>query len=199
VSRRRSLLVLLLALVVAAWLTRKTFEAAPGSEEQATLTYVLAAVLLAGAYASGGWPRPHRRGRRPVVGPALTGALLFVAFAVGGWLTSWVGPLDNGVDELLRHARAGDAWQVALGSAAAGLAEEVFYRGAVFERARLPILTATLAHVLTTVPAGNAALTLAAATLGVVLGATRRATGGWWAPAISHVVWALLVVAWLPA
>lgn len=198
--QRRNLPVLVLTLVAVAWLTRETFDAVPGSSRQSTLTYVLAAVLLAGAYVSGGtWPVAHRRGKHPVVGPALTAVLLFVAFVVMGWLSSWIGPVDRGVAAVVRHARAGSAWEVALGAVAAGVAEEVFYRGALFERVRLPVLTVTLAHMATTLPAGNVALTLAAGVLGIVLGLSRRASGGWWAPAVTHSVWGLLVAAWLPA
>ena len=197
-SRRRSLLVLAVTVVVAAYVTGRAFAAAPGSARQTTLTYALAAVLLAGAYVSGGWPRAHRHGRRPVVGPVLTGVLLFVAFAFFGWVASVIGPVDRAVDAVVRHARAGPFWEVALGATVAGLAEEVFYRGAVFERVRLPILTATLVHMVTTLPAGNVALTLAAAVLGVVLGLSRRTSGGWWAPAVTHVAWSLMIVLWLP-
>jgi membrane protease YdiL (CAAX protease family) len=199
VTRRRSLPVLLLTLVVAAWLTGRTFHAVPGSSRQTTLTYVLAAVLLAGAYVSGGsWPKAHRRGKHPVVGPLLTAVLLFCVFAVLSWASGWIGPIDRGVAAVVRHARAGSGWEIVLGATAAGVAEEVFYQGALFERVRLPILTATVLHMLTTLPAGNVALTLAAGLLGVVLGVSRRTSGGWWAPAVTHVAWALLVVAWLP-
>ena len=185
-------------MVIVAWLTREAFDAAPGSDRQTTLTYVLAGTLLLGTLASGGWPPAHRRGRHPVVGPALTGLLLFVAFAVLGFLSSWIPAIDNGAEELVRHARAGAGWEIVLGATAAGVSEEAFYRGALFERLRLPIWTTAWAHALTTLLAGNAALTLAALWLGIVLGISRRTSGGWWAPAVTHVVWVLLVVAWLP-
>lgn len=190
----------MLTLVGVGVVTRLTFTSEPGSGRQTALTYVLTAVLLIGSYASGGWPRAHRKaGRHPLVGPVLTGVLLFVAFAFFGWATSWIGPIDRGVDELVRHGRTGEWWQVGLGVLAAGAAEEVLFRGALFERVRLPVVTTTLAHMATTLSAGNVALTLAAGVLGVVLGLSRRASGGWFAPAVTHVVWMLLIVAWLPA
>lgn len=190
---------LTLTLVAAAFVTRAAFAAEPGSGRQTLATYVLAGVLVLGAYASGGWPPAHRRGRRPVVGPALTALLVFVVFAVGAWLVSWVGPVDRAVEAVVRHGRAGPAWEVALGATVAGAAEEVLYRGALWERVRLPLVTTALAHMATTLLAGNVALTLAAGVLGLVVGLSRRATGGWWAPAVTHVVWTLLVLAWLPA
>lgn len=193
--RRRSLFVLLGTLVVAAFLTREAFEAPPGTTRY---TYLIAATLLAGTFLSGDAPKPNRRAKRPVVGPAITGALLFVTFAVLGWLTGWIDALDDGAAEIVRHARAGPAWEVALGTTVAGVAEEVFYRGALFERLRLPVVTTTLAHMATTLLAANLALTMAAGLLGFVLGMSRRASGGWWAPAVTHVVWGLMIVMWLP-
>ena len=198
VSRRRSLLVLTLTIVAAAFATRAAFAAEPGSERQTLLTYALAGVLVLGTFASGGRPPAHRRGRRPVAGPALTAFALFLLFVVAGWLVSWLGPVDRAVEAVVRHGRAGPAWEVALGATVAGAAEEAFYRGALWERVRLPLVTTALAHMATTLPAGNVALTLAAGVLGIVVGFSRRASGGWWAPAVTHVVWMLLVLAWLP-
>lgn len=192
-AKRRSLLVLVLTMAVVAWLTREAFES-----DDTRIAYAIAGALLLGTVLSGGWPAAHRRGRHPVVGPALTGVLLFVAFTVLGWLSSWLPAIDNGVEEVVRHARAGSGLEVALSAVAAGVAEEVFYRGALFERVRLPVVTTAFAHAVTTLLVGNVALTLAAWWLGLVLGMSRRASGGWWAPAVTHVVWGLLVLAWLP-
>jgi hypothetical protein len=200
VPRRRSLPILVLTLVVASVVVRATFRSEIGSSRLMWLTYVLAAVLLAGSWLSGrSWPKAHRRsGRHPLVGPVLTAVLLFVTFSFLGWAFSWIGPLDDGVDAIVSRARAGTWWQIALVAAAAGVAEEVMFRGALFERVRLPVVTAALAHMAMTLPTGNPALTLAAGFLGVVLGLSRRTSGGWFAPAVTHVVWALLMAFWLP-
>lgn len=182
-------------MVVVAWLTRETFEAAAGSARQETLSFALAAALVAGTYLSGGWPKAAR-GRRKLVGPVAVGLLLVVTFWVLGGLTSWIGPVENGADEIERNARAASGLLLA-GLCLAGAAEELFYRGALFERVRLPVPTTALAHMVTTLPAGNVALTLAAGFVGVLLGLTRRTSGGWWAPAVSHVVWSFVTVAWV--
>ncbi|HEU0131901.1 MAG TPA: CPBP family glutamic-type intramembrane protease [Mycobacteriales bacterium] len=192
-ARRRNGAVLVAAWVASAVLTRVTFQR-PGVGP----ALLLAAVLVAGALLSGGVPVAHRRGKHPLVRPVLTALAVFVVFVVVGWFARLLPPVDHAVDSVLRRA---DAWSwpaAALLAAVAGVAEEVFYRGAVFERARLPLVTATAAHALATLPALNVALTGAALLLGVVLGLSRRASGGWWAPAVTHTAWSLLVLAWLP-
>jgi membrane protease YdiL (CAAX protease family) len=196
--RRRSGLALAVTVVVAAVVTGRLFDAPPGAARAGRLAYVLAAVLVAGALLSGGPPQPHRSEARPFFVPALRGVALFAVFVVLGWLSVLFPPVHHGVRTLLRYADARPFWPTALAAATAGVAEEVFYRGAVFEKARLPLVTATLAHAVTTLPAGNLALTLSTFVLGSVLGHSRRRTGGWWAPALTHAVWSVLVVAWLP-
>jgi membrane protease YdiL (CAAX protease family) len=191
--------VLLLTVVAAAVLTDRAYDARPGTGAVASRSWLVAAVLVAGALLSGGVPRAAARaGRHPLVRPVLTGVLLFVTFVVAGWFVRLLPFADHAVADLLRRADRDGAFAVALAAAGAAVAEEVFYRGALFERVRAPVITTTLAHVVTTLPAGNVALTAAAAILGVVLGASRRASGGWWAPAVTHVTWSLLVIAWLP-
>ena len=190
--RPRRLLVLAATVVAAAVLTRAVFLAEPGSGRQALLTYSFVAVLLAGSYASGGWPVAHRRGRRPVVAPLLTALVLFAAFSVFAFVAAWLLPFGDDVDEVFRHVRSGATWAAVLGTLAAGVAEEVFYRGALFERLRFPVATTTVAHMAATLLVANVALTLAAGALGVVLGTSRRVSGGWWAPALTHAAWSLL-------
>jgi membrane protease YdiL (CAAX protease family) len=191
-ERRRRLPVLLLTLVAAAVLTRTAYRAPVGSSRAVIVSYVLAVVLLAGAVLSGGMPAAHRRGRHPVVGPVLTAVALFVAFALLGEVVRLVPPLRDAVDEVQRRADGG--FGLLLAACVTGLAEEVFYRGALFERLPFPLVTVTLAHMATTLPAGNAALTCAAGFLGVVLGTSRRVCGGWFAPAVTHVTWTVLMV-----
>lgn len=194
-GRKRSGLVLLLTLVASAYLTGRIY----GSRDAAALAYVLAAVLLLGSVLSGGMPRAHRRpGRHPVVAPFLTGLLLFAWFALARAVARLVPAFDRAVEEVLRHADRGSWLAVAASATVAGVAEEVYYRGALFERVRLPIATATLAHVVSTLPAGNVALTGAAAMLGGVCGLSRRASGGWFTPAVVHVTWSLMVMSFLP-
>jgi membrane protease YdiL (CAAX protease family) len=81
-----------------------------------------------------------------------------------------------------------------------GVAEEIFFRGAVFAAAtrHLPVVVSTLVYTATTVATGNLILVFAAIAVGLVLGLQRRATGGVLAPTITHVTWSLLMLLVLP-
>ena len=194
--RRRSLLALLVTLVVAAILTGRAYDARAGSHRLVVLTWLLAGALVAGAVASGGMPRPHRSEARPFVAPFLTGVALFAVFAVGTWVSHLVPPLHRAIVAAQRHGSG--RWPVMAAAVAAAVAEEVFYRGALFERVRLPIWTTSFAHALTTLTTGNVALGFAAFLLGGACGVSRRASGGWWSPAVVHVTWLLLCLWLLP-
>jgi uncharacterized protein len=81
-----------------------------------------------------------------------------------------------------------------------GLAEELFFRGALysaFGRHR-PVLWSTLAYVAVTAASGNLMLTLAAAAMGTLFALERRATRGILAPTVTHVVWSTLMIFFLP-
>jgi len=187
--------VLLVTLVASAWLTGRIYHSA----DVTTMTYVLAAVLLAGTVLSGGMPKAHRkRGRHPVVGPFLTGVAVFAFTWLAGALVRLLPVFDHAVVDVLRKADRGSTAALVLAAAVAGVTEEAFYRGAMFERVPLPIPMTAFAHMLATLPAGNVALTAAAGMLGTVCGLSRRASGGWWSAAVVHVTWALLCVTWLP-
>jgi len=192
-ERRRRIGVLLVALVAAGALTRAVYEAPEGSARIPVLALVLTAVFVGGSVLSGGMPRAAtRRRKHPVVGPVLTGVLLFAVVAVLGEVSRLVPPVRDVVEATYERADLG--FLVLALTCLAGAAEEVFYRGALFERLPFPVVTATLAHVAATLPAWNVALTAAAALLGVVCGLSRRVRGGWFAPAVTHVTWTLLVV-----
>lgn len=184
---------LVLTLAGSAYVTGRVYH----GDDAVSLAWVLAALLLLGSVLSGGMPKAHRSAkRRPVVSPVLTGLLLFLVFLVLGAVVRLIPAFDHGVEEVLAKADRGSVLVTVLAAVAAGVAEEVFYRGAWFER--FSLLPATAAHVVSTLPAGNVALTGAALVLGAVCGLSRRTSGGWWAPAVVHVTWSLLVIAWLP-
>ena len=79
---------------------------------------------------------------------------------------------------------------VALITLVNGLAEELFFRGALFAALRSrEVLWSTLLSTWATVPSANAMLVFAAAVLGLRLGLQRRVTGGVLRPDATHVIW----------
>jgi len=99
-------------------------------------------------------------------------------FLVGAVVVSLVPALATPVQELLDHARKGNLLLVAAITAANGLAEELFFRGALF--AALPrrwqLAGTTVAYTIVTALSGVPLLALAALLLGVVVALQRRAT-----------------------
>jgi membrane protease YdiL (CAAX protease family) len=198
-GKQRNGLVLAAALVATAYLTGRIYDERPGSSKTVLLAYLLSAVLLLGATLSGGMPKARsKRGKRPVAGPVLTALALFVGFLVANAVLGLIPAVDHAVNDVLARADRGDAFTLWTSTIVAGVAEEVFYRGALFERVPAPVVTATVAHVLCTIPAGNVAVTGAAAVLGIVCGTSRRVSGGWWAPAVTHAAWSLAILWLLP-
>ena len=80
------------------------------------------------------------------------------------------------------------------------VAEEVFFRGAVYAAigARFTVALTTIVYAATIAISGNIALAFAAAVLGLVLAVERRMTGGILAPALTHVTWSVLMLIVLP-
>ncbi|MDN5860797.1 MAG: hypothetical protein L0H84_19510, partial [Pseudonocardia sp.] len=76
----------------------------------------------------------------------------------------------------------------------------LYFRGAVYAAAagRRPVLAATSAYVLATLATRNPALVFASGLMGTLFAAQRAATGGVAAPAITHVVWSVLMLRLLP-
>jgi membrane protease YdiL (CAAX protease family) len=111
-----------------------------------------------------------------------------------------VDPLRRVVESVLAHARFGSLPLVALVTLLNGIAEEVFFRGALFAAigARRPVLISTVIYGLATVATANYMLVFSALLLGVVLGLERRATGGVLAPILTHVTWSAIMLFVLP-
>ena len=108
--------------------------------------------------------------------------------------------LDNAIGSVLRYADEASTPRVIMTSCANGLAEELFFRGALYTAAgrRHPVATSTIAYTAATAATRNPALTLAAAAMGVLFGLQRRATGGIQAPTLTHLTWSLLALRFLP-
>ena len=121
-------------------------------------------------------------------------------FTVGALLVAQVPLLSASVDTVLDHARYGSLPLIALITLVNGLAEELFFRGALYAAVGVsrPVLVTTVVYTLTTVATGNVMLVFAALLLGLLVGAQRRVSGGVLAPMLTHVTWSLGMLLILP-
>lgn len=164
----------------------------------------VAAVWALGAFWSGrlhlGRVQVDEKLERPIVQPILLGLLLAAVFFVGSRLTFLVPPIADQIRDVLAFASSGSLGLLTITTLLSGIAEELFFRGALFAAvpARRAVLITTVLYVVATVLTGNLMLGFAAALLGVVTGLQRRATGGVLAPILTHITWSLLMLHVLP-
>jgi hypothetical protein len=177
----------------------------PGSPRFYGLTLAAAGTWLAGGLASGplhlGWMfTPDRQLRRPAVTPVITGVGAFGVFYGAALVARRVPVLDRAITRVMRYAQQGSAPLVATTALANGIAEEVFFRGALYAAigADSPVLTSTAVYGLATAATRNPALVLASLVMGAIFGTQRRITGGIQAPVITHVTWSALMLRFLP-
>lgn len=202
--RRR--VVALVTLVIGAALLAVALRLPPGNAWFYVGTIALAVVWTAGALASGPLHlgRAHTRSgtalARPVVQSLALGVLLLVVFLAGALAVSRVPVLREPVDRLLDHARQGSLVLVAVITAVNGVAEELYFRGALFAAVgrRHAVAVTTTVYALTTAGPGIPLLVLAAAALGLVTGLQRRVTGGILGPVVTHLTWSLGMLLLLP-
>jgi membrane protease YdiL (CAAX protease family) len=201
--RRRQLVaavVVLVGAIVLGWSLRLE----PGGN-----TFYVAAVLLAGIWAAGAFlsGRLHL-GRiaggteifvRPILAPILLGLLLVGVFVLGSLVVREIDPLADYVSSVLAYADEGSLTLLAVITFFNGIAEELFFRGAMYAAIpRHPVLWTTLAYVVATLATGNVMLGFAAIVLGAVCGLERRASGGVLAPILTHITWSLSMLFVLP-
>ena len=206
VAFRRRRIVAALTLVVGTVVVGSALRIRPGDPLFYAATMGLAVVWASGALLSGPLHlgRAHTRsgGRqsRPVVQSLTLGAALLALFLAGGLLIARLPALRDPVTTLLDHARLGSLGLVALITAVNGVAEELYFRGALYAAVgrRHAVLVTTVVYALTTVGAGIPLLVLAAALLGLLTGLQRRVTGGVLGPVIIHLTWSLGMLFLLP-
>jgi membrane protease YdiL (CAAX protease family) len=177
----------------------------PGSRRFYLLTMGLAGTWAAGAIGSGSLPAGRALRQRhelcqALAVPVLTGAGAFGLFYGAARIARHIPVLDRAVDSVLRYQRDGSTSGVLLTASANALAEELFFRGALWALVEdsHPVITTTLAYAATTATTRNPALVLAGAATSVLFGLQRHATGGILAPALSHLTWSLLMLRYLP-
>ncbi len=169
-------------------------------------TLVLAGVWTVGAFASGplylGRVADHRSQgdlRRPVVEAVALGLVLAGVFVLGALLVRQVPLAEQQVSQVLSHARQGATPLLLVVTVLNGVAEELFFRGALYAAVpRHPVLVSTVAYLVATLATGNVMLAFAAVVVGVVVGLERRASGGVLAPILTHVTWSTTMLLALP-
>ena len=202
---RRRRIVVAITLLVGATLLGISLNVPPDGVAFYPLTLALAAVWVAGGFASGPLHlgRIHFRGelRRPVIIPILLGLALAAVFIVGAVLVREIEPLRERTENVLAFARYGSLPLVAMITVVNGVAEEIFFRGALFAAIGgwHPVAISTAVYALATVATGNPMLVFAAVLLGLLLGLQRRASGGILGPMLTHCTWSLTLLLVLPA
>lgn len=203
---RRRQIVVAITLVLGAVALGRALAVRPGDPLFYPATLAVAAIWAAGALASGRLHlgRAHTRagteGGRAVLQGFLLGAALLAIFCAGALVVGRIPVLRAPVEGLLDHARFGALAVVALVTAVNGLAEELFFRGAVYAAIprRWNLLGSTALYALSTILSGVPLLTFAAAALGLLTGAQRRVTGGVLGPIVAHLTWSLGMLFLLP-
>ena len=202
---RRRRIVVALTLVVGATLLGLSFSTEPGEQAFYPLTIGLAATWVIGSLVSGPLHLGHIefRGslRRPVVSAILVGLLLAGLFVLGGLVFRTVPFLAGLTEDVIGYARYGILPIVVLITIMNGIAEELFFRGALFAGIGVqhPVIISTVLYTLATVGSGNPVLVFAAALLGVVVALERRASGGVLGPILTHITWSVTMLFALPA
>lgn len=202
---RRRQVVTFTFLVIGAVVLSFSLRIEPGNDWFYPATLGLALVWTIGALLSGPlhlgrtW-RGDEAGARPFLMPAVYAVLLAGLFVLGGLLVRQVPALDAQVRHVLDHADEGSVPLLVVITALNGVAEELFFRGALYAATtRYPVVVTTLAYGAVTLATGNLMLALAGLLLGALVGLERRATGGILAPIITHVVWSVSMLFLLPA
>jgi uncharacterized protein len=200
--RRR--IVVAITLTVGATLLGLSFAVQQGDPAFYALTFGLAATWTLGSLLSGPLHLGHilfgGTLRRPIVAPIAVGLLLAALFVLAALMIRTVPTLATLAEDVLGYARLGNLWIIFMITLVNDIAEELFFRGALFAAIGVwhPVLISTVLYALATIAGGNLVLVFAAATLGTVVALQRRASGGILAPILTHITWSLCMLLVLP-
>jgi uncharacterized protein len=204
VIRRRRVVVAVI-LVIGAALLGYSLTRPPGDDSFYWLTLALAGVWAAGAFVSGplhlGCIRFRGRNQRPVITGTAIGLTLGAVFIVGGLVAREIPGVREYITRVLEFADYGPLALVTFITVVNGVAEELFFRGALYTALGkwYPVVVSTVLYVCaTSLTTGNPMLGFAAIILGTICALERRATGGVLAPMLTHFFWGLVMVLALP-
>ena len=203
VVRRRRIIVAI-TLVIGAVVLGFSLRRHPGESSFYWLTLVLAAVWTAGAFISGplhlGGICWRGRNQRPVISGTTIGLLIGGVFVLGGLIAREIPAVAAFITRVLQFAHQGSFLLIVVITVVNGVAEEVFFRGALYTALGRyqPVVISTILYACTAMATGNPMLGFAAIVLGTVCALERRASGGVLAPVLTHFVWGLIMVLALP-
>jgi uncharacterized protein len=182
-----------------------SFSSEPGSPRFYVLSLGAASTWLVGGLRSGrlnlGWARAGGEHRwRTVIAPVAAGVGAFGAFYGAALIARRLPVLNEAITSALGYASGGPEPLVLLTTLANGVAEEVYFRGALFDavgdRHAVPVTTAV--YMLATAATRNPALVIASGAMGTLFGMQRRASGGIQVPIVTHLTWSTLMLRYLP-
>ena len=121
-------------------------------------------------------------------------------FLAGGLIAKEIPVIAALITRVLEYSHQGSFLLIVLITVVNGVAEETFFRGAVYTALgrHYPVAISTVLYVAATLGSGNPMLGFAGIILGTVCALERRATGGILAPMLTHFVWGLIMVLVLP-
>lgn len=202
VVRRRRVIVAI-TLVIGAAVLGFSLRHHPG-ESSFYWLILLAAVWITGGFLSGplhlGGICWRGRNQRPVITGTIVGLLLGGVFVLGGLIAREIPAVSALITRVLLFTHHGSYLLIVLITVINGVAEEIFFRGALYTALGRyhPVLISTVLYTCATMASGNPMLGFAAIVLGTVCALERRASGGVLAPALTHFVWGLIMVLALP-
>ena len=143
---------------------------------------------------------PEARWARPLVTSVVAGVGAFGLFYGAAHLARRAPLLERAVSRALAYEREGSTPLVLLTTGLNGIAEEMFYRGALWSIVAdsNPIAKTTLAYTAATAATRNLALVFAGTATSLLFGYQRRAMGGVLGPTITHLTWSMLMLRYLP-
>ncbi len=198
---RRARTIVVIAIVIGASLIAATLRVPRNGMAFYACGFAAAAVWIVAAWLCRPitWMRGGEGSRDLAIGVAVGGAM-FGVFVLGAEIGRHISVLAGPIDSVLRKADGGSmAFVIAL-ALVSGVAEELFFRGALL--AVVPVrhaaVISVLIYVAVTAVAGNTALTIAAVVMGAVFALERVVTGGLVASITTHVVWSTLMILALP-
>jgi membrane protease YdiL (CAAX protease family) len=200
---RRRRVVVAITLVIGAAVLGFSLRRHPG-ESSFYWLILLAAVWIAGGFLSGplhlGGICWRGRNQRPVITGTTVGLLLGGVFMLGGLIAREIPAVSELITRVLLFAQHGSFVLIVVITVINGVAEEIFFRGALYTalgRYR-PVVISTALYTCATMASGNPMLGFAAIVLGTVCALERRASGGVLAPVLTHFVWGLIMALALP-